>query len=130
MSEIRNRSLVGQVVDFAGLQWGRCKCTDIDLSLDWQGRTFAFVELKYGGTGLTLGQRIHLEALVDGLTAGGKTAYAIHASHNSGAEGDVQAATAQVVQVYTPEGWSSEPQGQSLQRFLNELYSVHQQERA
>lgn len=80
---INNRERAAQLLAFDGMQYGKCRPTDIDLSMDWQGRYFVFVELKGARKGLTQGQRFHLQALVRAIRAGGKQAIAILANHNT-----------------------------------------------
>ena len=70
-----NRARAEQLIDFRGLQFGKCSPTDIDMSMDWQGKTFVFVEIKGAGKPITAGQKYHLEGLCKGLTRGGKTAW-------------------------------------------------------
>lgn len=126
-SSFRNREYGAQLVDFKGLQFGKCKCTDIDLSCDWQGKTFVFVEIKYGTAPLTLGQRIHLESLVDAINAGGRTAWAIVARHETPKGQDIHAAETVVDAVYSGH-WSKEPTGRSLHDVMNDLHNVHKLE--
>jgi len=90
-SKIHNRARIRQIIDFDGLEWGKLRPTDIDLSIDWQGKTFVFVELKSAGTALTLGQRIHLEGLVKAIRAGGRLAWAVFAHHDTDVSEDVTA---------------------------------------
>lgn len=98
---IKSREFISQQVGFDGLQFGLCRPTDIDLSIDFQGKCFIFVELKTGSAPLTVGQRIHLSSLVDAIRAGGKPAFAIHASNvQPECGGDIFAAESEVVQVY------------------------------
>lgn len=128
MSSFRNREYGAQLLDFKGMQFGKCKATDIDMSCDWQGKTFVFVEVKYGTAPLTLGQKIHLESLVNAITAGGKTAWAIVARHETPKGTDIEAATCQVDRVYGGQHWSYEPQGRTLKEVMTDLYNVHQME--
>ena len=128
MSSFRNREYGKQLIDFKGLQWGKCKCTDIDLSCDWQGKTFVFVEVKYQTAPLTLGQKIHLEGLVKAITAGGKTAWALVARHTTPAGTDIEAATCVVDRVYNGNTWDIDGE-RTLEDTMNALYAVHQGER-
>ena len=100
---IKDAAKVGQIVNFKGMLYGACSPTDIDLSIDFRGEVFVFVEFKYRGFGLTTGQKIHLLGLVDAIEAGGKEAYAILAHH----EGDDQipAADCLVDKVYSGGNW-------------------------
>ena len=105
MDYIRNKALMSQIIDFKGMLYGRCRPTDIDLSIDFNKEVFIFVELKFAGNGLTTGQKIHLLGLVDAIEAGGREAYAFLATHEAGPDEDIQAATALPIMVYTKGRW-------------------------
>lgn len=126
MSSIENRERMGQLLDFDGLEWGLCRCTDIDLSVDWQGRTFVFVEVKSGDAPLTKGQKIHLQGLVKGLRAGGKTAYAILARHHTPVGEDVIVKDCQIESLYDGYCWLQYPEnGDTVETLMNKLYREH-----
>ena len=100
---IKDAAKVGQIVDFKGMMYGACSPTDIDLSIDFRGDVFVFVEFKYKGFGLTTGQKIHLLGLVDAIEKGGKDAYAILAHHNG--DEHIQAADCLIDKVYSGGNW-------------------------
>lgn len=102
---IRNKLYMSQIVDFEGMQYGRCRPTDIDLSIDFNRKVFVFVELKFKGTGLTVGQKIHLMALVDAIEAGGKKAYAILAEHETPSGESIMAGDSLPIMVYSQGRW-------------------------
>ena len=102
---IRNRTYMSQAVDFRDLQWGNCRPTDIDLSFDLGGNLFVFVELKFRSSPLTVGQKIHLRGLVDGLRKGGTEAYAILATHETPPDEMIVAADSYPVMVYNGKFW-------------------------
>lgn len=124
---IANRERASQLLAFDGLQWGKCKCTDIDVSLDFQGKTFVFVELKGKGAQLTMGQRLHLQGLVQGLTAGGKTAFAVVANHDTpDTNHDVHVAEAPVYMYYTGMGrWLKPTNPETVKQFIDKIYEGH-----
>ena len=123
MSSFTNRARASQLVDFDGLQWGKCRCTDIDISFDWQGKLFGFVEIKTGDAPLTLGQKIHLTSLVDAIEAGGRKAVAIVASHNTPLSSDVMASDCTVRQVYTGGKWEKFTDSlETLSEYLDSIY--------
>jgi len=124
-STIRNQKLVGQVVDFKGVKFGLCSATDIDMSIDWQGKTFVFTELKYGEVPLPVGQRLHLESLVNAIEAGGKRAYALIARHNTPEGQPIVAAEAQVSAVCDRDGWKYISVDKSRQTVIDYLSSLH-----
>jgi hypothetical protein len=122
---IKNREKAAQLLAFDGLQWGRCSCTDIDMSLDWQGKTFVFVEVKTEGVPLTVGQRIHLEGLVKGLKRGGKEAYAIVACHQTKLSQDVHVAQCRTDRVYNGNTWELVSTNERLSVTIDGLYNEH-----
>ena len=125
VSSFTNRERAQQLIDFKGLQFGKCSPTDIDMSMDWQGRTFIFVEVKGLGKPITLGQKYHLEGLCKGLTRGGKTAYGIVVHHETRADEDITAHECMVDIVYNGYGWEKGEQNQTLGGLLEELYENH-----
>lgn len=125
MSSFRNRDYGSQLLDFKGIEFGKCKATDIDMSLDWQGRTFIFTEVKYHHAPLTLGQKYHLENLVKAVRAGGKVAYAIVSTHETPLGEDIVAANTIVKKIYDGKGWQVAGEGVKLSTQLDELYKEH-----
>ncbi len=127
---INNREKAQQILAFDGLQWGACRCTDIDLSLDWQGKTFVFVEIKTEGSPLTAGQKYHLQGLVKAIKAGGKEAYAIVATHNTHVSEDIHAAQCDTKMIFSGNNWELCGTGEKLCDTLNFLYEQHLTEQA
>jgi hypothetical protein len=122
---IKNREKAAQLLAFDGLKWGRAGCTDIDCSLDWKGRTFIFVEVKTEGVVLSMGQKYHLEALVDAIRAGGKVAYAITAYHQTPLSQDVHVAQTRAHKVYDGSSWDLASPNARLIDVLNDMYHEH-----
>ena len=125
---ITNRAKAQQILAFDGLRFGKCSCTDIDVSMDWQGKTFVFVEIKTEGAPLTRGQQYHLQGLVKGLRAGGKTAYAIVAKHQTPTKHDVHVAECRTHSVYNGNNWELIPTNERLSVTLDGLYAEHIEE--
>ena len=125
MSNIRDPQYIGQVIDFQGMQYGNCSPTDIDLSMDFKGEVFFFIELKWGHATLPLGQRIHLEHLVNGLREGGKLAYAIHARHDTPRGDVIVGSDAVVKQCYygRDHGWEKKEEVK-LHEFIKKKHEV------
>jgi hypothetical protein len=107
LDKVRNMELLTQPVLNEGLIFGKCGMTNIDLSCDWQGKTFVFIELKYGRTPLTRGQKYHLEGMVKAISDGGRYAMAMHAHHEAVKGEAIIARTAVVNSVYHGKdtGW-------------------------
>ena len=122
---IKNRTKAQQILAFDGLQYGKCACTDIDMSMDWQGRTFIFCEIKTEGAPLTRGQQYHLEGLVKGLRAGGKEAYALVARHQTPLKEDVHVAQCRTHSIYDGNSWDLVEANERLSCTLDRLYTEH-----
>ena len=124
---IQDAAKVGQIVDYAGMLYGSCSPTDIDLSLDFGCNVFIFVEFKYKGYGLTTGQKIHLMGMVNAIEAGGKEAYAILAHHNG--EPEIAAADSKVAMVYSSGSWVV-LEDATLHDLVSEIHSSYKLKRA
>ena len=66
LSEIHSMDHVRQACDYTGMRFGTILPTDIDAFIDFQNRLFIFIEAKYHGKELPLGQRLALERICDG----------------------------------------------------------------
>jgi hypothetical protein len=122
---IRNRKKAAQLLAFDGLLWGTCRFTDIDCSLDWQRKTFVFVEIKTEGVMLPAGQKYHLEALVRAIKAGGKEAYAVVATHETPLESDVHVAECRTDRIFNGKLWEIVSTNERLHATLDGLYEKH-----
>ena len=121
---ITNRNRAKQLLSFDDMQYGRCRPTDIDLSMDFQGKAFVFGELKMNRVPLTLGQKLHLQALVNAILAGGKKAVAVLAWHDThDTDGDVHVAQAHVAEVYRGARWEMVREEITLDNFINSFYN-------
>ena len=122
---IGNRKKAEQILAFDDLKFGLCRPTDIDLSMDWQCKTFVFVEIKSEGTPLTVGQRIHLGGLVDAIRAGGKEAYALVARHETPVGEDVHCAMCRTSSLYDGKEWKNLDTNVRLGDTLDALHEAH-----
>ena len=122
---ITNRKRAKQLLAFDELKWGKCSCTDIDISLDFQGKCFVFGEIKGYGVALTAGQKYHLQGLVKAIKKGGLSAFAFLAHHTqSDTELDVPVASCKVVSVYNGTHWE-EYQG-TVNQFITEVHGAYE----
>lgn len=125
---IKNRNRAKQLMAFDDMQYGKCKPTDIDVSIDFQGKSFVFVELKGNGMPLTLGQKIHLQGLVKAIRAGGRQAWAILAHHDTpDCEHDVHVKESVVHSVYNGKSWATDAQGKQLDDIISAMHAVHEE---
>lgn len=124
---INNRARASQLLAFDGMQYGKCRPTDVDLSIDFQGNMFIFAELKGRGVPLTVGQKIHLTGLVDAIEAGGKQALAIVAHHDTpNTEHDVHCAEATVHSMYQDGSWERVLVKKTLDELIKEVHAGYQ----
>ena len=129
MSAIRNAEYAGQLIDYEGMTYGKCRPTDIDQSIDFQGKTFVFTELKYGSTPLTPGQKYHLQHLVKGLRRGGCVAYAVLCSHITPPSEQVVSRDASVIMYFDGNTWQRPDSDMTHHQFVQEVHDDHQQEK-
>ena len=125
---INNRDRAKQLLAFDNMKYGLCRPTDIDCSIDFQQKCFIFVELKSAGAALTVGQRIHLQGLVDAIVAGGREAYAILAHHDTpDTEHDVMVSEAVVHSLYCGDGgrWERILGNKTVDNQIQELYATY-----
>ena len=121
---INNRNRAKQLLAFDGLVFGKCRPTDIDFSMDFQGAVFVFGEIKGGSLGLTMGQKIHLQGLVKSINSGGKQAYAFLAHHNqSDTDKDVHVGACLVRSVYDGVAW--QPYEGSVAALVGDIHADH-----
>ena len=123
-----NPTRAAQLINFQGLKYGNCSPTDLDLTIEWKGLTFAFCELKLKGTPLTIGQRLYLSNTVNAINDGGRHAVALFAEHEvDDPSQDVIAAEAIVSLAYGKDKqWVNvKAQGWTLGEYLEKVYRHH-----
>ncbi len=127
MSGIRNREHMGQLVDFSGMTYGDrgIRPTDIDLSMDFGGALFVFVELKRAGYPLTAGQKYHLQYLCKAINASGKVAVAILAHHETPEGADILAGEAKVSKVLIENEWTTATEHVTLHKYIEALQTPY-----
>jgi len=94
-----------QIVLFDGLRWGKITPTDIDGFLDFGNRLMFFIETKFVGVSLPLGQRLALERLCDATYKHRLKSYAFIAEHNAQQGSDIILAEAIVTEVRHHGAW-------------------------
>lgn len=121
---IKNRERCKQILAFDGMQYGLCRPSDIDFSMDFQQKLFILGELKGDRAPLTRGQQIHLEGIVKGLVAGGKEAYALLCHHNTpDCEHDVHVAEATVTKVFDGKKWHTLTLKISVDKWITNIHN-------
>lgn len=120
---IRNRHRGTQCHDFSGLRFGNITATDIDGLIEYRGKAYIFIEVKYKDAGLPFGQRLAFERLCDDLQHQ-KPTVLIVASHEDEGDIDVERAT---VREYRFKGkWKERngTTGELVKSFINYVDSL------
>lgn len=103
---IKSRVMIGQKVNFDGLQYGNIHPTDIDGFIEYKDIARVFLEFKYGNAQMPRGQRLALERIVDDARRAGREAVLFLCSHNNEAgKADIDAASAIVTAIYWNGKW-------------------------
>ena len=102
------RDRARQIRDFSGLLFGNITPTDIDGLIEYHGKAYVFIELKFSGAQIPYGQKLALERLVDDLRLAGKPSLCIIAEHNAmNTEDDIDVANAIVIEYRQKGKWLS-----------------------
>jgi len=83
---VRHRGHYTQLKDYSQLRYGLITPSDIDGVLDFQNRAFVFLELKFAGAEMSLGQRLMYERICDACQRGGVNSVVIVANHSSASD--------------------------------------------
>ena len=78
---IHNRERAKQLRDYSGLLFGNITPTDIDGIIEYHGKGYIIIEVKWRGMPLSYGQRLALERLTDDLERGHKPTICLVAEH-------------------------------------------------
>jgi len=82
------------------MKWGSITPTDVDMSIDFGGKLFVFVEYKHGDAPFPEGQKKHLEYLVKSILAGKAHAVAAIARHSQSIGEDIACKDAIVDKIF------------------------------
>jgi hypothetical protein len=80
-----------QVIDYSQLLYGKVTPSDIDGIIDFAGKLFVIIELKFSGAPFLYGQRLCLERVCDGLQNQKSDAVLFVATHSVPVEDEVDA---------------------------------------
>lgn len=78
---VRNRNLVGQIIQFGNIRYGKMSGTNIDYFMDFYGIGFIFVEAKFGGGMPPFGQKLALQRICNACSKGGVLSAVVIAGH-------------------------------------------------
>jgi len=113
---------MSQCNDFSGMMYGKVGMTDMDGFADYKDKLFMFVEAKYGGCEIPMGQRIALERLVRATSSPRRASIAIEIAHNT--SGDIDFAGCEVVRYYWKGKWC-DFSGMTLREFTDKLLAKY-----
>lgn len=115
---ILHRTRMAQIKDFSALDYGNGKGpTDIDGFIDFGGKFFVFIELKFMGTQLPFGQRLALERLSDNSRV---PSLVIIAEHSAPVEIDIPVGECLVVEYRLEGKWTLVNEDITVKDFINE----------
>lgn len=114
-----------QIKNFAGLQWGSIRPTDIDVFVDFQNKLFVFIEVKYGGGMPPTGQRIALERVCDACQTKERNSFVLIAKHNSRKDEDIDLKLAEVVKYRQNGEWKNPNKQITVHEAINKLIELH-----
>lgn len=77
------RDRARQIRDFSGLLFNTITPTDIDGLIEYHDKAYILIELKYGDSPISEGQKLALERLTDDLRKVGKLTLCIIARHDN-----------------------------------------------
>lgn len=101
--EIQFRHRAKQLRDYSKLRYANITPTDIDGLLEYHGKCYVIIELKYRALVLSHGQKLALERLTDDIS---KPAICIIASHDTeNPDEDIDASEAIVSEYRFKEVW-------------------------
>jgi len=118
--EIRNKDHV-PTKDFSGLRFNKITPTDIDGFMDFGNKTFVFIELKYGTSLLSIGQRLALERLCDSCADSGKIAVVLLAHYTDSGQVEIKVADLQVSKIRMNKKWIEPKKAMSVRQAIDQL---------
>lgn len=118
--EIYNRPRAKQINNFNGLIYGAITPTDIDGVIDFHGKCFVFLEMKYRDTPLPFGQRLAFERIVNNSK---RPAICIIARHDMQPDLDVDVKNCMVSEYYTGNTWRHPRNPYNVKRMIDEFLS-------
>lgn len=116
--EIYSRERARQINNFNGLIYGNITPTDVDGLIDFHGKCFVFIELKYLDSELPFGQKLALERIINSLK---KPSICIVASHAMQTRYDVDVKTCQVREYFFSGKWHTPKETYNVKRMIDEF---------
>lgn len=121
-----------QMIDFSGLQFGKCSPMDIDCYLEFGGNEFVFGEFKHFNARISRGQKRALTTLTMLAHQRGAAVLAFIARHNSGATDVVSGADCVVSEILCPMnkfGWYCPGENRRVRELIDSWRIWHKAQR-
>lgn len=125
--KIRNREHV-PTKDFSGLRYGKITPTDIDGFVEFGGKTFVFIELKYGDAVLKYGQKLAMERLCDACENDQRISIALVAHYNTQGEDAVDVAPLPVSEYRIKGKWHKPKNEITVRQAIDQILTWHPQQ--
>ena len=105
--QFRERSR--QIIDFGGLRYKNITPTDVDGLIEYKGKAYVLMEMKYGKAEMPYGQRLAIERMIDDFSKSGKIATAFLCEHYvENPNEDIDASKTIVRECYYNGKWHSD----------------------
>lgn len=101
---IRNKDFKRQIFDMSGLRYGKITPTDIDGFMDFGDKLFIFFESKHGDSGMSYGQNLAFERIVDACQSKGRESVGFVLSHHADTD-EIDVASLLVVKYRNGFAW-------------------------
>lgn len=105
-SVIHNRENAKQLIDYSRMQQGGMYPSDVDGVIEYHGKAYVFLEYKYSGYSMPVGQKLMYQRMADDLSACGKPVCVMLCSHGQKDPAkDIDGAAARVTAIYWRGEW-------------------------
>jgi len=121
--QIVSRSRAKQIRDFSGLLFGNITPTDIDGLIEYHGKAYVFIEVKFNDAILPGGQRLALERLTDDLNRVKPTLLIIARHDVESPDDDIDVAIA-IVAEYRYKGHKHEGCTETVKELVNRFFEA------
>lgn len=121
----QHKNRARQLIVFSGMQWGKISPTDIDCAIEFRDKLFIFVEIKFSGTPVQIGQRLCLERMASAISSSdGKLAVSIVADHWTPSSEDVDCAGCIVREVFVDGRWRQTKERITVKQAIDYFYRL------
>jgi len=122
---IKNRERAKQLRDYSGLCFDTITPTDVDGLIEYHGRGYILIEVKFGDAPMDRGQRLAFERLTDDLNRAGRPTIFLIVGHDQrDPEKDIDVGTSIVTEYRYNRQWRI-PKSQCTTREITEWFLEH-----